>query len=1289
MNFHPIILFLLMGLLISPLSAETMQFADVYDGRISIGGVDFTPTQIFTYSVGNDLTTSANISTSLIASSTTTNNMAANRRFFMTFDTSGTPEDAIITGVSLYVWAGQAQTDGLGNNMGMCLVNTTPVNPLSYSYTTDYNNLEKTIAAPCIAHDDWGTNKNNTFTFNAYGIAGFNRTGNTTLALINSYDQAESYTGGAWVSGASNTIWVVPKAGLSGYRPFLVITYNTGLPPLSNFSVSTVHGKAPLSVSFTDTSENIPTTWNWSKKNATSGWEIFNQSQNPVNSFPAGIYDINLTVTNAHGTSTNTSASAFNSDASYPTADFTGTPVTGLAPLTVVFTDASDVFNPTVRQWNFGDGNLTNYTQTNPVHRYSTAGTYTVSETVGNATGNDTKTRTAYIFASIRHPITFDVLHSPGYLNRTIEPWLTAEQGSGGIYPSAVTGLTSPNPYYAKMMALRYQIEGNTIYANGTVDALLNSNYESGTFDCTDFGDYGIAYDQIYQTRNVNSTLDTANDTLIRDRLAYITDYCYQYMIDNPVGEGINDVYQVQGKGYPNIAIVGEVLMDYSNESQATTPAQWANLGGDGLWVNDPLHTYTYTNQGEMAEAFNPTSGFNRAASYANYFLTYSVNGNQLYNWYHIWSNIHGENYFEHYPTAKNSATYTVWQMLPQSVIPSYNSDGNIIRTNARLLYGLLDETNRSALKRAIDLEYLASANISLKPENNGPSDPAEIYLDYDNYTQMTTSEPPYTSVFMVDGEYNVFRKDWSTQTDWLSFNVWKDVSSQTRVTTHQDQLSFEYASHGDILMPDMGEIKYVTNSTLGVTTDYGLRAANHNALLFGNGTINWTRTGAGTSNGPGHNVTYRGIAKNGLANCGVGPRYPSRATTNTLIKTPFMEYIDGAISQLHLLENSPSCSSSYPTEIPNNISYSRAVMYPQKDYMIVIDRATSTDAYEHINTFRFGSFKMSPNTSLVKTIDLTYTGLGSVNGTLNISSTPWNWKGETFRIENSTGITGNDIVWQTTSPYGDNTYLQLFTAPASPITFEKWYSRIGVYSETDFLGGKDAAYVPQVYFKQDANTSFYRVTALLSAYENETKRAATELPVTGYGSAIKVLPAAGATKDYVYTGIGNNTFDTVNTDADTLFYRKAINATGYTLVNGTHLYDGTRQIFNSTRRLNSIAVNRSDAGVNSVNVSGTGSTVMKFFNLTGTPTYVRIDDVGTASWSMDGSTLSITTTLSDHNIQFDEAGGEGPTPTPTTPTPTPTLTISPGPTIVEHYCPAGAWCFGPFIWYLTEGVLN
>ncbi len=78
-----------------------------------------------------------------------------------------------------------------------------------------------------------------------------------------------------------------------------------------------------------------------------------------------------------------------------PVAEFSGSPRSGPAPLSVDFTDLS-TGNPTAWDWDFGDGTPHSYDQ-HPTHIYSANGDYTVTLIASNAYGSDPETKVDYI----------------------------------------------------------------------------------------------------------------------------------------------------------------------------------------------------------------------------------------------------------------------------------------------------------------------------------------------------------------------------------------------------------------------------------------------------------------------------------------------------------------------------------------------------------------------------------------------------------------------------------------------------------------------------------------------------------------------------------------------------------------------------------------------------------------------------------------------------------------------------------------------------------------------------
>jgi len=181
---------------------------------------------------------------------------------------------------------------------------------------------------------------------------------------------------------------------------YIVVSAAPINPPTSSFTGTPTSGTAPLTVTFTDTTTNSPTIWQW---NFGDGSSVNSTVKNPVHAYLSpGTYTVSLTASNAGGSNTSTRTRYITVSGAMipaPVAGFTGTPTSGTAPLTVTFTDTT-TNSPTVWQWNFGDGSSVNSTVKSPVHTYLAPGTYTVTLTASNAGGSNTSTRTSYIVVS-------------------------------------------------------------------------------------------------------------------------------------------------------------------------------------------------------------------------------------------------------------------------------------------------------------------------------------------------------------------------------------------------------------------------------------------------------------------------------------------------------------------------------------------------------------------------------------------------------------------------------------------------------------------------------------------------------------------------------------------------------------------------------------------------------------------------------------------------------------------------------------------------------------------------
>ncbi len=167
-------------------------------------------------------------------------------------------------------------------------------------------------------------------------------------------------------------------------------TATPGPGPVAGFTSNVTSGFVPLSVSFTDSSTGTPTSWLWDFGD--SGTSAL---QNPEHTYTSpGIYNVSLTVSNAEGSDTETKAGYITVNAYVPVANFSADPTAGYAPLVVTFTDLS-TGGPTSWSWDFGDGQ--NSTDQNPVHTYSSPGTYTVILNASNLYSSDEMEKTGYI----------------------------------------------------------------------------------------------------------------------------------------------------------------------------------------------------------------------------------------------------------------------------------------------------------------------------------------------------------------------------------------------------------------------------------------------------------------------------------------------------------------------------------------------------------------------------------------------------------------------------------------------------------------------------------------------------------------------------------------------------------------------------------------------------------------------------------------------------------------------------------------------------------------------------
>jgi PKD repeat protein len=167
-----------------------------------------------------------------------------------------------------------------------------------------------------------------------------------------------------------------------------------------------------------------------------------------------------------------------------PLADFTGTPTSGTAPLTVNFTDTS-TNTPNIWKWTFGDSSTTNDTQKNPVHTYISSGKYTVSLNATNSScGSNITTKTKYInvTAPLKPVANFTGIPTSGYEPLTVI-FTDTSTNKPNIWKwtfgdGSTTNDTEKNPVHTYLMAGEYNVSltaSNTAGSNTTTKGGSNT----------------------------------------------------------------------------------------------------------------------------------------------------------------------------------------------------------------------------------------------------------------------------------------------------------------------------------------------------------------------------------------------------------------------------------------------------------------------------------------------------------------------------------------------------------------------------------------------------------------------------------------------------------------------------------------------------------------------------------------------------------------------------------------------------------------------------------------------
>ncbi len=301
--------------------------------------------------------------------------------------------------------------------------------------------------------------------------------------------------------GYTVTLTAGNAAGSDTISKYGYVLVGTGDEPATPayFSSDRISGNAPLTVTFVDDRDaqfpNYPIwrMWDFGDGVIQTYMVDANESATPYATHiygTPGKYSVTLYLDNRGGKSIITKHNYITViDPAIPVADFSSNVTSGIAPLAVLFTDASTGEAPTSWFWDFGDG-INSKNAMNATHTFTTPGIYTVSLTVGNAAGNNMVTKPSYIVVTDPNaPIpNFSCSVTQGYAPLTVQFTDLSQKAASRIWDFNNDGQPDSSdaaPVYTYAVPGTYTAKLTAVNANGTVSktteiTVLKKNSSSG-----------------------------------------------------------------------------------------------------------------------------------------------------------------------------------------------------------------------------------------------------------------------------------------------------------------------------------------------------------------------------------------------------------------------------------------------------------------------------------------------------------------------------------------------------------------------------------------------------------------------------------------------------------------------------------------------------------------------------------------------------------------------------------------------------------------------------------------
>lgn len=433
-----------------------------------------------------------------------------------------------------------------------------------------------------------------------------NFTNNSTGATAYSWD----FPGGnPATSTASNPTVVYDTAGV--YTVTLTATNANGSSTAtSTVTVNTIPATSFTHITTNDTTVTFTnttvggTTYLWSFGDGDTSTDV-----NPVHDYPAhdSIYNymVILEATNSCGVVNDTQIVTIVTD---PTANFTATPTTGCAPLTVQFNNTSSP-NALTFHWLFPGGTPDTSVLKNPVVVYNTPGTYSVTLISINPSGRDTFTRTDYIVVN--------TTPTPGFTS--------AATGLTVNFTNTSTGATSYSWDFGDGGSSTDANPSHTYATDGTYTVILSATNACGT--TTKTGSVTVASTPTAGfTANPSTGCAPLTVTFTNNSSANATAWDWQFPGGNPSSSNLQNppsvVYGVPGTYTVTLTVSNAAGSSTATSTIVVNPGPTANFSStvSGL-------TATFTNTSSNAVAYAWDFGDGGSSNEANPVHAYTADG--------------------------------------------------------------------------------------------------------------------------------------------------------------------------------------------------------------------------------------------------------------------------------------------------------------------------------------------------------------------------------------------------------------------------------------------------------------------------------------------------------------------------------------------------------------------------------------------------------------------------------------------------------------------------------------